>query len=168
MRIANRCWIAGGVAALGIGIAVAASPHFIFATDTLNFDNGNLTCSWKEAGLGTNQNIDYACTAHATVTLVCVNHGGSNPSAANKTNISEDVGATGTFSSGKNGQITASLTVEPPGAGDFSCPNGQSMETAQVSYTGVLLSDATNGITVPLDDKATGCLLPDVRGACTP
>jgi hypothetical protein len=147
---------------------LAVSPHFIFTTDSINNDNGNLTCSWKEAGLGNDQTIDYTCSAHATATFVCVNKGGSNPSASNKTNVAGNVSAQGTFNSGKNGQITASLVVSPPSAGGFTCPSGQSLELAQVSYTNVLLADTTNGIAVPLADQSTGCLLPDVRGACTP
>jgi hypothetical protein len=168
MKIVKSYLIAFCVAALGTGTALAISPHFIFATDSINFDNGNLTCSWKEAGLGNNQLITYTCTASATATFVCVNHGGSNPSATNKTTVNTNVSAMGTFNSGKNGSITASLVVSPPGPGTFSCPSGQSLELAKVSYTNVLLTDTTNGIAVALADQSTGCLLPDVRGACTP
>ena len=46
--------------------AYAVSPHFVRASGTLNSD-GSLTVSFKEAGLGTNQNIDYLLTADATV-----------------------------------------------------------------------------------------------------
>jgi hypothetical protein len=165
MNIAKICWVAAGVAALGSGIALAASPHFINAADAINFDNGNLTCSWKEAGLGNNQNITYVCSAAATATYVCVNRGGANPSASNKTVVSGNVSAEGTFNSGKNGQITASLVVSPPDVTNF-CPPGQSLELAQVSYINVILADTTNGVAVSLADQSTGCLLPDVRGAC--
>jgi hypothetical protein len=119
--------------ALAVPAALADSPHFIRATATLNA-NGTLTASFKEAGLGTNQNITYVLSADATATYVCVNRGGSNPSAQNKTTVAGPVSATGTFSSGKNGQVTASLTVSPPPS-DISCPPGQSLELASVSYT---------------------------------
>jgi hypothetical protein len=166
MNITKIGWVAIGVATFASGIALAASPHFLNAADAINFDNGNLTCSWKEAGLGNNQLITYVCSASATATFVCVNRGSRNPSAANKTNVSGDVSAEGTFNSGKNGSITASLIVSPPGAGSFDCPSGQSLELAQVSYTNVILTDTTNGVAVSLADQSTGCLLPDVRGAC--
>ena len=166
MNIIKGSLAATGVAALGFGIAFAASPHFINAADSINFDNGNLTCSWKEAGLGNNQNVTYSCSATADAVYVCVNRGNANPSASNKTDVSDDVSAEGTFNSGKNGQITASLVVNPPDAGTFSCPPGQSLELARVSYTNVLLTDTTNGISIALADQATGCLLPNVRGAC--
>jgi hypothetical protein len=166
MKIFKSCLIAACASMLGTGIALATSPHFINATDSIDSVTGDLTCSWKEAGLGNNQNIDYKCEAQGSATYVCVNHGGANPSASNKTTVGGPVSATGTFNSGRNGQITASLTVHPPSAGSFSCPSGQSMELAQVSYTDVFLTDLTNSISQQLTNRSTGCLLPNVRGAC--
>jgi hypothetical protein len=144
--------------------ALAVSPHFISATGTVNSD-GSLTANFKEAGLGTNQNINYTLTAQGTATWVCVNGGGANPSAQNKTTVNGPVSASGTFNSGKNGNVTASLTVQPPPS-NISCPKGQKLELASASYTGVTLTDTTNGITVSLGDFSSGCLLPNVRGAC--
>src|SRR5215207_4000618 len=115
--------------------ALAQNEHFVRASGSLNND-GSLTVSFKEAGLGTNQLIDYTLTADATATYVCVNRGGANPSAQNKTTVSGPVIATGTFSSGKNGQVTAFLTAQPPPS-DISCPPGQSLELASVSYTNI-------------------------------
>jgi hypothetical protein len=147
------------------GTALAVSPHFIRASGTLNA-NGTLTVSFKEAGLGTNQNITYVLSADATATYVCVNNGGANPSAQNKSTVAGPVSSTGTFSSGKNGQVTASLTVSPPPS-DISCPPGQSLQLASVSYTDVTLTDTTNGVSISVaGDFSSGCLLPDVRGAC--
>ena len=144
--------------------ALAVSPHFINASGTLNA-NGSLTVSFKEAGLGTNQNIDYALTADATATYVCVNRGGANPSAQNKTTVSGPVTASGTFASGRNGNVTASLTAQPPPS-DISCPRGQTLELASVSYTNVVLTDTTNDVSIAVGDFSSGCLLPNVRGAC--
>jgi hypothetical protein len=144
--------------------AFAQSPHFIRASGSVNAD-GSLTVSFKEAGLGTNQNITYTLTGNATAIYVCVNRGGANPSASNKTAVAGPVSATGTFSSGKNGQVTASLTVQPPFE-DIGCPPGQSQELASVTYTGVVLTDTTNNVSVTLGDFSSGCLLPNVRGAC--
>ncbi len=144
--------------------ALAVSPHFISASGTLNSD-GSLTVKFKEAGLGTNQLINYELTADATATYVCVNRGGANPSASNKTTVSGPVSASGTFSSGKNGNVTASLTVSPPPS-DITCPPGQTLELASVTYTNVVLTDTTNGVSISLGDFSSGCLLPNVRGAC--
>ena len=144
--------------------ALAVSPHFINASATLNND-GSLTANFKEAGLGTNQNIDYTLSGQGTAIYVCVNKGGANPSASNKTAVAGPVSASGTFNSGKNGNVVGSLTVQPPFQ-DIGCPNGQTQQLASVSYTGITLTDTTNGISVSLGDFSSGCLLPNVRGAC--
>jgi hypothetical protein len=154
---------------LVVGLAAPAhadSPHFVRASATLNSD-GSLTVSFKEAGLGTNQLIDYVASADATAVYVCVNGGGANPSASNKTTVSGPVSAGGTFSSGKNGQVTAFLTIPPLGPGGFTCPPGQSRELASITYTNVAITDTTNGVTEPIAGTfSSGCLLPNVRGAC--
>jgi hypothetical protein len=75
------------------------------------------------------------------------------------------VSASDTFNSGKNGQVTASLTVDPP-LSDITCPPGQSLELASVSYTDVVLTDTTNNVSITVGDISSGCLLPNVRGAC--
>jgi hypothetical protein len=152
------------VAALAVPAALATSPHFINATGSLNAD-GSLTVNFKEAGLGTNQNINYTLSGQGTAIYVCVNKGGGNPSASNKTAVAGPVSASGTFSSGKNGQVTASLTVSPPFQ-DIGCPPGQSQQLASVTYTGMTLTDTTNNVSISLGDFSSGCLLPNVRGAC--
>ena len=165
MRLRNLLLAAilGVVAALSTS-AFAVNAHFISASGTLNA-SGSLTVSFKEAGLGTNQNINYLLSADGTATYVCVNKGGANPSAQNKTTVNGPVSATGTFNSGKNGNVTSSLTVNPPPS-DITCPSGQRLELASVSYTNVTLTDTTNNISVNLGNFSSGCLLPDVRGAC--
>jgi hypothetical protein len=144
--------------------ALAQNEHFVRASGNVNAD-GSLTVSFKEAGLGTNELINYTLSADATATYVCVNRGGANPSAQNKTTVAGPVSASGTFNSGKNGQVTASLTVSPPPS-DITCPPGQSLELASVSYTNVTLTDTTNNISISFGDFSSGCLLPRVRGAC--
>jgi hypothetical protein len=144
--------------------AFAQNAHFISTSASINSD-GSLTASFKEAGLGANVNVSYALTGQGTATWVCVNKGGSNPSASNKTTVNGPVSATGTFSSGKNGNITASLTVQPPPS-NITCPGGQKLQLASASYTGMTIADTTNSVSVSLGDFATGCLLPNVRGAC--
>jgi hypothetical protein len=155
----------GAATALAVPVAHADSPHFVRADGTVNSD-GTLDVSFKEAGLGTNQLITYVASADGTAVYVCVNKGGANPSASNKTTVSGPVSATGQFSSGKNGQVTAELTLNPPTSGSFSCPPGQSAAVASVTYTDVTITDVTNNVSESLGDFSSGCLLPNVRGAC--
>jgi hypothetical protein len=140
---------------------VSASPA-LRPSGTLNA-NGSLAVNFKEAGLGPNQLINYALTTDATATYVCVKSDGHK--AQTKTTVAGPVSASGTFNSGKNGDVTASLTVSPSSS-DISCPPKQSLELASVSYTNVVLRDTTNSVSIEVGDFSSGCLLPNVTGAC--
>jgi hypothetical protein len=160
------------VAALAFAsAATAVNPHFQDnrTTGTLNSD-GTLTVSFKEVGLGDNQLIDYRVDANANITYVCVNRGGANPSASNKTTVSGPVSQDESIASDKNGNVTGRITLRPPAVPeDFSCPKGQRLDIAQVTYTDVTLTDLTTPVgpvTVGSGTFASGCLLPNVRGAC--
>src|SRR6266480_5911164 len=74
-----------------------------------------------------------------TLPYGCLNHGQQCPNAANKVNVQSDVSTTGTFTSGKNGSIRASLTVDPPDT-TLNCPGGQRLVLVSVSYTNVSVS----------------------------
>jgi len=125
--------------------AWASNPHFVGKVTATLTDDSVQVC-WKEAGLGTNVLVDYTASADATTTFVCVNNGGQCPNAANKTTVSGPVSATGTFSSGQNGQITQCLTISPPGPGGFTCPSGQTLTLSQVSYFNITITDNTNDV----------------------
>jgi hypothetical protein len=155
--------------ALGVTTAFAANVRFINATASVD-NRGNLVAIWKETGLGDTQLIAYTASAGAAATWICVNGGGNNPSASNKTMVTGLVSAFGNFSSGKNGNVTASLAASPPSLPPF-CPgsgskNGQQAELAMVTYTDITLSDDTNHSTASLGTVSSGCLLPKVKGAC--
>jgi hypothetical protein len=142
------------IAALGCA-KKPASPHFVGnVTAVLSKDGQSVMVSWKEAGIGNNQNIDYEASAAGTATYVCVNAGGQCPNAANKVTVSGPVVAAVTLSSGQNGQIVGSLVLLPPGAGTFSCPGGQSLTLAEVSYSDILLEDVTNSVSANADPDA--------------
>ena len=140
---------------------VSASPA-LRPNGTLN-TNGALTVNFKEAGLEANQLTNYALTADATATYVCVKSDGHK--AQNKTTVAGSVSASGTFNSGKNGDVTASLTVSS-WSSDISCSPKQSLELASMSYTNVVLTDTTNSVSIKVGDFSSGCLLPNVTGAC--
>lgn len=126
--------------------AAAASAHFVrgpFAS--LNTSNGNVTVTWKEAGLGDTVNVAYEASADGRARYQCVNRGGNCPAASNKQDVLGPVTASGTFASGKNGSITGSLTIEPP-AGTLDCPGNQVLKMVSVSFTDIALADLTNGV----------------------
>ena len=119
--------------------AQADSPHFITASASIN-DAGQLVCTFKEAGLGnTLTTAKISCSADATAVYQCFNNGGNHPKAGNKETVGGPVSNSGTFPV-RNGQTTGSLTVNPPGPGGFTCPNGQTLYLQSVSYTNIVLS----------------------------
>lgn len=142
------------LAALAIsGVALAASPHFVRGPTSSIDNSGNLTVSWKEAGLGDSIVVEYEASADAHAKYQCVNRGGKCPAASNKQEVFGPVSASGAFASGKNGSITASLTMEPPPA-TLSCPGNQVVKLVSVSYSDIALADLTNDI-VALSDPSS-------------
>lgn len=141
------------------GTASAASPHFVRASATGPNAAGQLVVSFKEAGLGDNQLIAYVASADATATYACINGGGRHPQATNKETVAGPVTASGTFTSGKNGSISQSLTLNPPGPGSFTCPSGQRLVLADVSYTNVAITDTTNDVTESMPGTFTRVFL---------
>lgn len=126
-------------AAIAVPAAFADSPHFISASASIDNSTGNLVCTFKEAGLGQVPTADITCSASATVVYQCFNNGGNHPKAGNKETIHADVSGSGTFPV-RNGQTTGSVTVAPPGPGDFSCPSGQTLFLQSVEYDNVVIS----------------------------
>jgi hypothetical protein len=129
--------------------AVAAKFHSV---DSSVNNSGALVVSFDERGLG-NGNIDYVLSADATALYACINGGGNHPKAANKESVNADVSAAGSFES-KNGRVQASLSAGPISAGGFSCPNGQRLVLAAVSYSNIELTDTTNGTSVSVPDTS--------------
>jgi hypothetical protein len=117
----------------------AQNPHFLRCSASGLNSDGSLNVCFKIAGLGSNQTIDVTASAHADAVYACKNNGQQCPNAANKVNVQSDVSATGTFTSGKNGSIRASLTVDPPDT-TLTCPGGQKLVLVSVSYTNVTVS----------------------------
>ena len=125
--------------------AAAVAAKFHSASGSIN-NNGSLTVSFDERGVG-NGDISYTLSGQYSAVFACINGGGKHPQAANKETINGDAAAAGTFAA-KNGRVQASLTTAAPSAGVFSCPNGQRLVLASVTYTGVLLTDTTNGTSI--------------------
>jgi hypothetical protein len=129
------------------------SPHFINATSDVA-NNGALVVDFKEAGLGANQNIDYELTGDVAGKLGYVNKGGNvvQGEPYQSTNV---LFAADTFSSGKNGNVTATLTSDPPSDPNLKQPNGNGWKLVfDVSYTNLKLTDTTNGVFTPVPDAS--------------
>ncbi len=136
--------------------AVAASAtsgaHFFSATGSVN-NSGALVVSWDEAGVG-QQQINYVLTADSTATYACLNGGGNHPKAANKATFAGPLTSPSVGFLPQNGRVVGSISVGPLSAGSFSCPSGQTLVLASVSYTNILLTDTTNHISTSVADTS--------------
>ena len=136
--------------------ALAAAPttgnaHFIKSATSASVQDNNLVVNFKETGLSAGSIETVRLTATGSATYQCFNNGGKHPKAANKETVSSDLSNTQNFPVDKNGNLVGTITLLPPGPGDFSCPSGQTLVgPTNVSYTNIVLTDATSGATIAL------------------
>jgi hypothetical protein len=124
--------------------ALATSgAHFFSANSSVN-DDGALVVNWDEAGLG-QQQVNYTLSADATAIYACINGGGNHPKATNKQTVAGQVNNGATFMP-ENGRVKESLTAGPLSAGSFTCPSGQTLVLAKVTYSNIVLTDTTNNV----------------------
>ena len=123
--------------------ASTSGAHFMSASASVNND-GALVVNWDEAGLG-QQQINYTLSADATAIYACVNGGGNHPKATNKQAVEGQVNNGATFTP-ENGRVKESLTAGPLSAGSFTCPSGQKLVLAKVTYSNIVLTDTTNNV----------------------
>ena len=113
------------------GPALAGSPHFV-GTPVFTTAGSSVTVTAKEAGLGDEAQILVVLSGNAQ----CVNPGGNDPQAANKTAFAQaaDVPV-------QNGKSDYSLTATAVLSPACSPP-------MTVVFTDLTLTDTTNGLTV--------------------
>ena len=124
--------------------ALAQNPHFIRASASGPNNSGELTVSFKIAGLGSNVITTVTASADASAVYACINRGGKQPSDPKKEQVTGPVTASDDFSSGKNGQINDSLTLSPPPS-TLNCPPGQRETLLELTYTNVKVSEPSAG-----------------------
>ena len=161
-----------GAAFLTFGVvgALAGFPHFRAVTTSISTSSTGtsattaattssadvtqafLEVSFKEVGLGSNEGTLVRVTSDASAVYACINRGGRNPKASNKMTVAAPVNAEATLTSDKNGSISGTLTAAAPGPGDFTCSSGQTLVLASVTFSNIVLTDVTNGISTTADD----------------
>jgi hypothetical protein len=137
-----------------VGAQATSGAHFFHDTGGAVADNGALVVTIDEAGVGQDL-VNYTLAWTGTATYACINGGGNHPKAANKATVSGG-GASSFSESPINGRVMASFTVPgtPPGPGGFSCPSGQTLVLAAVSYTATL-TDMTNNVSTSVSASRT-------------
>ena len=127
----------------------AQNPHFLSCGASGVNSDGSLNVDFRIAGLGSNQTITVTASADGTAVYACLNHGEKCPSAANKSTATGTVTASGQFTSGKNGSVRGTLTVDPPANASLTCPKGQSLVLVSVDFTNVTVSAPGAGDCIP-------------------
>ena len=120
--------------ALTASSVLAANPHFITARASGPDGAGAMTVNFKIAGLGNNITTTITAGANATALYACRNNGGNFPRDPKKQQVSGPVSRSGQYTSGRNGQITGSLSFYPPPT-SLTCPPGQRPVLVKVTYT---------------------------------
>ena len=121
-----------GVLVFGVATATAAA-NFKSSSFSVN-SLGQLVCSYDVSGLGNVSSTTGTCGGSNTAVYQCINNGGKNPAAGNKSTSTGDVGTSQAVPV-HNGRATGSLTVNPTGPGGFTCPGGQTLYLVSSCYT---------------------------------
>jgi hypothetical protein len=151
-RLLKAAMVSFAVVAIGASAAMAGNAHFIKSATSAQLSGSNLQINFKEAGLASGSVETVVASASATTTYECVNGGGKNPSASNKTTTKTAVNKSGQFTADRNGNIVGSLTLSAPTAAQlgFHCPPGQAVTFVGVSYSNVQLNDVSAGASISL------------------
>ena len=150
--------ITSGLLLMAPMLALAASPHFIGTPTVTKSDSGALTVSFKAAGLANDPTGAFLTARQVTVELQCVNPGGNNPPPKTAT-FGPQTGPT-TQITPRNGQITASATLNPPTQEQLEeaadCPNPNwTVDTLSITYTDVTLHIQQDGVDILTRDFGT-------------
>ena len=136
-----------GLLVFGAATAVAAA-NFKSVSFSVN-NQGQLVCSFDVSGLGNVSSTPGTCTGTNTAVYQCINNGGKNPSAGNKTTTTGTVGSTEQIPV-HNGRAQGSILVNPTGAGGFTCPPGQTLYLVSSCFTDVSLTVGGATVTEPV------------------
>jgi hypothetical protein len=132
LTVALTLLAALALSVLSAVVAFAGHPHFV-GEPVVTVAGSTVTVTGKEAGLGNEAQIHVTLTADAE----CVNRGGHNPSAANKTTVS----AAGDFPV-QNGKAEFSLSATAAFQPNCSPP-------MSAVFSNVVVEDAANGLRFP-------------------
>jgi hypothetical protein len=128
-------------AAFAVPAAFAGNGHFIANATECLAERCEPRLQFQGGGLESGSVETISCAGNEVVTYECVNGGGKNPSASNKTSVTGPLNKMGTFTAAKNGNVVGSLTVSPLTAAEvgFTCPSGQT-----VTFVSVCVGAAAN------------------------
>lgn len=115
-----------------------AAANFKSSSFSVN-KQGQLVCSYDVSGLGNVSSTPGTCTGTSTAVYQCINNGGHNPAAGNKSTSTGEVSQTEQVPV-HNGRAQGSITLNPAGPGGFTCPPGQTLYLVSACYTNISLT----------------------------
>ena len=127
----------------------AQNAHFMRCSSSVDA-SGNLSVSFRIAGLGSGASDTITATTTATSTWGCLNGGQQCPNAANKFTSSEQLSGDLTVTAGHNGSASGTISLSPARPADF-CPHGQRMVLISVTYGDVTLTNSATSDTCTTD-----------------
>jgi hypothetical protein len=128
-RVTSAILAAAAAVTLSVSPAFAGSPHFV-GTPAFTTSGASVTVTAKEAGLGDEPQVHVVLSGTAR----CVNPGGNDPQAGNKTTFS-----TAADEPVQNGKADYSIMATAVLTPECSPP-------MTIAFTGVTLADTTNGL----------------------
>jgi len=131
---------------------LAANAHFMSCSSTVD-SSGDLSVSFRIAGLGAGASDTITATTTATSTWGCLNGGQQCPNAANKFTSSDQITGQLTVTAGHNGSASGTITLGPKQPANF-CPHGQKMVLISVTYSDVTLTNSGSSDTCTTDGGA--------------
>jgi len=128
---------------------LAQNAHFMKCDSSLD-SGGNLSVSFRIAGLGAGASDTITANATATSTWGCLNGGNQCPNAANKFTESEQLSGQLTVTAGHNGSASGTIHLSPSRPSDI-CPKGQRLVLISVTYSDVTLTNSATSDTCATD-----------------
>jgi len=141
-----------GVAVLAATLSLTAVAFGAANVKSSSFsvnNQGQLVCAFDVSGLGNVSSTPGTCSATSTADYQCINNGGRNPSAGNKSTSTEPVSTGPLAIPVHNGRASDSILVNPAGAGGFTCPPGQTLYLVGACYSDITLTIGGATITNP-------------------
>jgi hypothetical protein len=135
-----------GVLAFSAATAYAAA-NFKSSSFSVN-SAGQLVCSYDVSGLGNVSSTTGSCTGKNAADYQCINNGGKNPSAGNKSTSTGIVEGNRTIPV-HNGRTSGSFPIGPTGPEGFTCPGGQTLYLVGSCYTNISLTIGDATVTDP-------------------
>jgi|SRR4029453_17770042 hypothetical protein len=130
----------------------AQNAHFMRCDSSVE-SSGDLSVSFRIAGLGAGASDTITASTTATSTWGCLNGGQQCPNAANKFTETEQISGQLTVTAGHNGSASGTIHLGPTRPDNF-CPHGQKMVLISVTYGDVTLTNSATSDTCTTDGGA--------------